>query len=379
MKLLHLADLHLGKRVNGFSMIEDQTYILSQITALIDQEHPQAVLIAGDIYDRSVPSEEAVNLFDHFLVQLATRHLEVFLISGNHDSAERIAFGNQLMERSGIHVSPVYNGTVTPVTLTDEYGPVQFYLLPFLKPGHVRQVEPEEKIETYTDAMRTVIARLQLDPRQRNVAIAHQFVDGGGPSGSEESSGGGVELRTDQGFQDFDYVALGHLHASQQVGRESVRYAGSPLKYSMSECTQVKSVTFAELGSKGQIDIRAIPLRAKRDMRRLEGSFAEVLQLAREDSVNREDYYEIVLTDEEDVFNAMTRLRTWFPNLMSLRYDNTRTRTASRIEGAADLQGKSQLELFEELYQAQNGQEMSAEQKKLVENLITEIWEGEPE
>lgn len=372
MRLLHLADLHLGKRVNGFSMLDDQKYILSQILTIIDTYTPQAVVIAGDVYDRTIPPEEAVSLFDHFLVQLSKRKLDVFLISGNHDSAERVAFGNQLMEASGIHVSPVYQGEVQPIVLTDAAGEVAFYLIPFLKPVHVRPFFPDATIEDYTDAMRTVVDSLKLDTNRRNVAVVHQFVTGAALSGSEELAIGGLDAVDASVFSPFDYVALGHLHGAQRAGGDGIRYAGSPLKYSISERNQNKSVTLVDLADKGTVNVQLIPLQPKRDVCQFCGTFEDLM--ARQAIC--EDYCEIILTDEQDVPNAMNRLRALYPNLMHMAYDNTRTRSQTSVLGARAPLAQP-IDLFEELYEAQNGQSMNDEQRAYMRELIAEIWEGE--
>ena len=257
MKLIHLSDLHLGKRVNEFSMLEDQAFILQEILRIIDEEQPQAVLLAGDIYDKSVPSGEAVQLFDGFLWELSSRKLQVFVISGNHDSPERLSFGGRLMEGSGIHLSPVYSGKVEPVVLEDAYGPVNVYLLPFLKPAHVRRYFPEEESGTYTEALGKAVEALEIHKEQRNVLVTHQFVTGASRSDSEEISVGGSDNVDASVFDDFDYVALGHIHGPQNIGSPRIRYCGTPLKYSFSEVGQQKSVTVAELTEKGALEDRA--------------------------------------------------------------------------------------------------------------------------
>lgn len=372
MKLLHLADLHLGKRVNGFSMLDDQSYILSEILALIDTHAPQAVMIAGDVYDRAVPSEEAVGLFDRFLVELSARGLTVFVISGNHDSAERIAFGGRLMEAQGVHVAPVYRGTVEPIVLEDALGEVAFYLLPFLKPAQVRPFFPDCEITSETAAMHAVVEALPIDPARRNIAIAHQFVTGASLSGSEELAVGGLDAVEASVFAPFDYVALGHLHGAQRVGSERVRYAGSPLKYAVAESGQHKSVTLVTLGDKGALDIELLPLHPKRDVMRFRGDFDTMM--ARRETC--EDYCEVILTDEEDVPGALSRLRTRYPYLMQMGYDNTRTRSQSVTLDAAAPQADP-AGLFGALYEAQNGQPMSEMQKAYLDALIAEIWEEE--
>ena len=373
MKLIHLSDLHLGKRVNDISMLEDQKYILEQILTVIDAESPAAVLIAGDVYDRSVPSAEAVELLDEFLSGLAQRKLQVFLISGNHDSPERLAFGSRLMTASGIHISPVYDGTVTPIRLTDARGPVDFWLLPFLKPAQVRRFYPEETVETYTDACRVAIENMNRDPNARNVLLVHQFVTGAATCDSEEISVGGSDNVDACVFDGFDYVALGHIHGPQNIAENRIRYCGTPLKYSFSECHHRKSITVVELDE--TVTIRTVPLTPLRDLRELRGTYAQLTAPENYRGTPTEDYLHIILTDEEDVPEAVGRLRAVYPNLMKLTYDNTRTRTTGCPETAADIRRKSPLELFGELYEAQNNQPMSHTQTAFVQSLIESIWE----
>lgn len=372
MKLLHLSDLHIGKRVNEVSMIEDQEYILTQIIHIIDEEKPDAVLIAGDVYDKSVPSAEAVTLFDDFLCRLAKRNLQVLIISGNHDSPERLAFGNRLMEGAGIHLSPVYCGKVEPITLSDAHGDVRFWMLPFIKPANVKRYFPDEAIESYTDACRVAVEKMGMDTAERNVLLTHQFVTGAATCESEEISVGGTDNVDASVFADFDYVALGHIHGPQNIGSNRIRYCGTPLKYSFSEVDHYKSVTVVELGAKGELELHTLPLTPKHDMRQIRGTFAELLDKTRA----TDDYLHILLTDEEDVSEAMGRLRVIYPNIMKLSYDNTRTRTSHIIDGGADVQRKTPLELFGELYELQNNQPMSQEQKVFMEELIETIWEG---
>ena len=376
MKLIHLSDLHLGKRVSEFSMLEDQRYILEEILRIIDGERPDAVLIAGDIYDKPVPPAEAVGLFDDFLVRLARRETQVFIISGNHDSPERIAFGARLMDRSGIHLSPVYDGHVEPVALEDEHGTVNIYMLPFLKPAHVRRFFPEEEIDSYTDALRTAVRAMEIDPAARNVLVTHQFVTGAARCDSEDISVGGTDNVDVTAFDGFDYVALGHIHNPQQVVRETVRYCGTPLKYSFSEAGHEKSVTVAELGEKGDISIRTAPLIPLRDMKELRGSYEYLTRRSfYENTTWREDYTHITLTDEEDIPDAVGKLRVIYRNLMKLDYDNRRTRSGGEILGSGQVEKKSPLELFSELYEKQNNQPMTEEQRAFAAGLIGTIWE----
>lgn len=375
MKIIHMSDLHIGKRVNEVSMIEDQEYILNQIMEAIDAEQPEAVLISGDVYDKSVPSAEAVTLLDNFLCCLAERELEVFVISGNHDSAERLAFGGRLMEGKGIHLSPVYDGSIVPITLNDEHGVVNFWLLPFIKPIHVKRFYPDAGIESYTDACRVAVENMGIDPTQRNVLLTHQFVTGSATCDSEEISVGGTDNVDAAVFDIFDYVALGHIHGPQNIGSEKIRYCGTPLKYSFSEARHQKSVTVVELGEKGNFLLHTVPLVPMHDMREIKGSYDEVTAKSFYEGTAVEDYLHITLTDEEDVPEAMARLRIIYPNLMKLTYDNTRTRSNGIIEDAVDVQKKSPLQLFGELYEQQNNQPMSEIQTNYMRELIESIRE----
>lgn len=299
MKWIHLSDLHLGKRVNGFSMVEDQAYILKEILEIVRREEPQGVLIAGDVYDKTVPSAEAVGMLDDFLVSLSRLGPQVFLISGNHDSPERLAFGGRLMEQSGVHLAPVYDGNLCRFTLQDAHGPVDVFLLPFLKPVHVRRFFPEETIESYTDALRVAIDHLGVEEGRRNVLVTHQFVTGAARCESEELSVGGSDNVDASVFAPFDYVALGHIHGPQQVGKPTIRYCGTPLKYSFSEANHEKSVTVVEMEEKGNVSIRTIPLTPLRDLREIRGSYEEVtLRDFYKGKDFREDYLHIILTDE---------------------------------------------------------------------------------
>lgn len=376
MKFLHLADLHLGKRVNGFSMLEDQAHILRQILAILDDERPDGVLIAGDVYDKSVPSVEAVELLDGFLTELRARGIPVLLISGNHDSPERLAFGGRVMDSCGIHISPVYDGALAPVTLHDEFGPVHVWLLPFVKPAHVRRWFPDADIESYTDAVTEAVAHMDIDTAARNVLVTHQFVTGGARSGSEELSVGGTDNVDSGVFAPFDYVALGHLHGAQHIGRETIRYAGSPLKYSFSEARQHKSVTVVTLGEKGDVQVRTVALTPLRELREIRGSYDELTARSfYEHTTYRSDYLHLILTDEQDVFDAMSRLRTIYPYLMTLDYDNARTRAAGGMSVPAETERRTPPELFEALYQRQNHRPMSEVQRAYIAQLMEQIME----
>ena len=378
MKLMHLSDLHLGKRLNEFSLLEDQCFILQQLVELVRSEQPDCVLLAGDIYDKPVPPAEAVTLFDDFLNKLA-QLTTVCVTSGNHDSAERLAFGAQLMREGGVHFCGLYTGEPQCVTLQDAYGSVHIYLLPFLKPAHVRHCLPPteaEQVTTYHEALRCAVERMHINAAERNVLVAHQFVTGAQMAGSEAVNVGGVDNIGAEVFAAFDYTALGHIHRAQNVGSERVRYSGTPLKYSFAEWQQEKSVTLVELGEKGSVSVTALPLAPLRDLRKLRGSYEELMSREFYDELPKDsdgllrDFYHLTLTDEEDVPDAVQKLRSVYKNLLQLEYDNKRTRTDNAIEGAERVVEKSPLELMEEFYQLQNNQALSEKQRAYLQDLL---------
>ena len=375
MKFVHLSDLHIGKRVNEFSMLEDQEYIFTEIINIIDSENVDCVIIAGDVYDKSVPSAEAVQLFDDFLCRLAGRKLQVFVISGNHDSAERIAFGSRLMNMSGIHMSPVYSGHVEPFEMQDEYGRMNIYMLPFIKPANVRIFENQKEILTYTDALRAAVEEMNIETSVRNIIVTHQFVTGAVRSDSEEISVGGTDNVDAVVFEGFDYTALGHIHRPQNITSEKIRYCGTPLKYSFSEASDIKSVTVVELKEKNNLNIRTIPLVPKYDMREIKGTYVELTLKSTYENINCNDYFHITLTDEENIPDAIGKLQVIYPKIMKLDYDNKRTREAQHFDEVCESESKSPIELFTEFYQKQNNQPMSQEQLKFSEQLIEKIWE----
>lgn len=379
MRFIHLSDLHIGKRVNGFPMLEDQRYILEQILEKTKESAADAVIIAGDIYDKPVPSAEAVDLFDDFLVGLTKLGVMVFLISGNHDSAERISYAGRLLRESQVYISPRFDGTIHPIQVSDDYGIVNVYLIPYIHPSLVRNAWPEEKIGSYDDAMRVLLEKSGVDPNARNLAVVHQFVTAGGQSpeetDSEEKHVGGLDNVDASAFDAFDYVALGHLHGPQRIGRDTIRYAGSPLKYSFSEEKQNKSITLAELKEKGKVTYDLLPLEARRDLRTVRGTFEEVTSPEFTARRKEDDYYRVILTDENDVPNALSRLRRrFYENLMILEYDNARTSSDVRIEAEEGEEEKEPIEVLGDLYQMQNGREMSLLQKETAEKLIRRIW-----
>ncbi len=375
MKFAHIADLHIGKRIHDFSMLEDQEYILNQMLDIFEQQKVEGVFIAGDVYDKTIPSAEAVQLFNDFLTGLSRRNLAVYMISGNHDSAERLSFGAELFENSHIYISQVYDGKLKKVSVRDKYGPLNIYLLPFLKPATVRYVLGKENINTYEEAVTAALENCNIDCSDRNILVAHQFVTGAGRSDSEEIIVGGIDNIDGKVFGKFDYVALGHIHRAQKIGRETLRYSGTPLKYSFSETDHKKSVTIVEFLEKGNIQISMVPLIPKRDMRKLKGSYMELTAKESYTDENRRDYLQITLTDEDDIPEALQKLRTIYPNLMYLEYDNKRTRENREIQAVTIQEKKSELELFEEFYELLNNEPMKEEQTVFLKKLIEELKE----
>lgn len=378
MKFLHIADLHLGKRCNELSLIDDQKYILGKIIEIAEEHKPDGVLIAGDVYDKSVPSAEAVELFDWFLNGLTALGTQVFVISGNHDSPERLAFGSKFMCAGGVHIAPVYGGKINFVTLTDGYGKVNVFLLPFIKPATVRRFFEGEEINSYNSAVKSALKGIALDEKERNILVAHQFVTGSQSSGSEELIVGDIGNVDADIFGGFDYVALGHVHGAQNIG-SNLRYSGTPLKYSLSEARLNKSVTVVELKEKGKVDICELPLKPLRETVEIKGSYEEITKLDYyRGTTLQNDLVHIVLTDEDEVPDALGKLRIIYKNVMSLRYDNRRTQAQERLQLDEGISARSPFELFSALYTAQNNAEMCEEQKNLVRKLIAKVW-GEEE
>lgn len=375
MKIMHLSDLHIGKKVNEYSMLQDQIYILKEILRIIDNEKVETVIIAGDVYDRSLPPNEALELFDEFLYQLSSRNVNVFVISGNHDSPERISYGGRMMTENKIFLSPVYDGNVKPITSNDDYGEVNFYLLPFVRPADIRRYFPDENIENYTDAVKVAIDNMNVDFSERNILVTHQFVTGAELSESEDIIVGGTDNVSGEVFDGFDYVALGHIHREQTVGKDNIRYCGTPLKYSFSEAKNIKSVTILDFNDKGNIEYSKIPLTPFRDMREIRGTYYELTLKSSYESTNTEDYLHITLTDEEDIPDAIGKLRSIYPNIMKLDYDNLRTRGSGTVDAIENIESKSPFELFADLFKQQNNQDMSEEQEEIMRNLIDKIWE----
>ncbi len=377
MKLLHISDLHIGKRVGEFNMLEDQRHVLAQILDIAEAEQPSGILIAGDVYDKSVPSGEAVELLDDFLTGFVSRRFPVFMIIGNHDSSERLNFASRILEKNRLHIVGTFDGSLRKATLEDEFGPLNIYLLPYIKPALVRPYF-EGPLESYDAALHAVTAAARVDLRERNVLIAHQFVTSGGQqpqrSESETIAVGGLDNVDASAFADFDYVALGHLHGPQSIGRNTIRYAGSPLKYSFSEARQHKSVTLLEFGAKGELEIRLIPLDPLRDMREIKGPLDQLLRIGSQERFGSLDYIHATLTDEDEILDAVGQLRQVYPNLMHLDFENSRTRDNGSVRNAAsgDVARKSPLELFSEFYQNQNNSEMTPEQIRIMGDIFEE-------
>ena len=396
MKLIHLSDLHLGKKVNEFSMINDQEYIIKEILEIIKEQQPDGVIVAGDVFDRNVPSEDAIKLWDEFLISLSNQGIPVFAISGNHDSAVRFAEHSALMESNGIYFSPKFEGEVKVCKLQDDYGELNIYLMPFVKPADVRRFYPDVEINDYTDAVKAIIDGLDIDTEARNVLVAHQFVTGAVRCESEEITVGGLDNVDASVFDVFDYVALGHIHGKQKIERDTVRYCGTPLKYSFSEKDHVKCVSVVDIKSKENdsknndskgsaskkniakcdIDINEVALTPMHDMREIKGSYEELVLKDNYEGTATDDYIHAVLTDEDDIMDAINKLRVIYPNIMKLSYDNTRTRTKQDIEDAGSVEEKSPLELFAEFFEKQNNQPMSQEQEEFITEQIESIWKN---
>lgn len=382
MRFMHLADLHIGKRVNGYPMLEDQKYVLQQVLQVASEQSLDGVILAGDIYDKTVPAGEAVQVLDWFLTELSQLELPVYMVSGNHDSGERLSFGAKLMEKSGVHVESIYDGTLTPIVLEDSYGPLYLYMLPFVKPVHVRKAleskidgeSLDDEVLTYDDAVARVLQEAKIDENARNLLVAHQLVTGASRCDSEDVSVGGIDNISATLFEDFDYVALGHIHGPQSMTRDTIRYAGTLLKYSFSECNHKKSITIVELKEKGNVEIETIPVKPMRDLRVVKGEYNTLMSPEFYKESNREDYIKVILTDREDVPEAMGKLSTVYPRIMALEYENRNGRGTAHLDGADVVEQKQPMEYFKEFYEGKNGVEMTPYQEKIVADLMREVW-----
>lgn len=375
MKVAHLSDLHLGIHLNGYNLIEDQKYILDQILEKLVEEKTEVLIIAGDVYDNSVPASEPITLFDDFLYKLKQNDIKTLIISGNHDSNERLSFGNRLLDDSGIYISPIFDGTVKKVVLSDEYGNINFYLMPFIKPITVKPFYPDSEIKTYNDAVKVVLDNISLNKEERNILVAHQFVTGAATSESETFSVGGLDNISLDLFDDFDYVALGHIHKPQYMGNgKKVRYCGTPLKYSFSEYDQQKSITFIDVKSKGEMDFTYSDLKPLHEMVRIKGSYDELKNKSYYDKLDLEDYYEITLTDETDVYGAADCLSNIYKNYMTIKYDRKTANIIGNDEMTKDdIKDKKPIELLKEFYKFMNNKELSEEQLNICNDIFDSL------
>lgn len=377
MKFLHLGDLHIGKLLGEFNLIEEQRFILGQILDIAESRSVDAVLIAGDVYDKSIPSEEAVSLFNDFICRLAERKLKTFVISGNHDSDERLNFGSSLFEANDVYIAAKYDGTLYRQELQDVYGKINVYLLPFVKASQVKHFFPEAEIDSYEKAIRVILEQAKINKNERNILVAHQFVAGNGeepvPGGSESMAVLNVGLVEKIGtdcFADFDYVALGHIHSPQKVGREEIRYAGSPLKYSLSEVNSEKSVAIITAGKKKDISIELVKLKPRRDLRHLKGKMAQLLD--KKNITSPDDFIYVTLTDDEPVNDAMGIFRQYYPNTLKMDYDNAHTREIERMDLSQITEEKTFSELISDFYQLMYGCDISEDEMKIMDEAARE-------
>ena len=372
VKFLHIADLHLGKRLNGVSFLEDQIFLLNQISALAEAEHADAVVIAGDVYQKASPQSEAMAAFDAFVTRLAAAGIRVLVISGNHDSAQRISYFSALVRNAGVYVSEEFTGTVQTVALSDAFGEVRFGLLPFLKPIQARRFYPDEKIETYEDAVRAVLRHSPVDPAARNVLVCHQFVTGAETCDSEETAVGGLDCVDASAFDDYDYVALGHIHGPQRLKRDTLRYAGSLMKYSFSEVNHRKSVTVVEMLEKGDVRLHTVPLTALHDMRTVEGMLSDVMAMS-----YSEDYVWVTIHDELPPPDARVTISTVFPNMLKFSVVNSKTKMDIDVLAREQMESKSVPELFSDFYRLQNNDVAPSERHIEMLTAILKELEGE--
>ncbi|MFR1776587.1 MAG: exonuclease SbcCD subunit D [Clostridia bacterium] len=380
MKILHLADLHFGKILQEQSLIEDQEYILKEIINIIKEKEIKALLISGDIYDRSVPPTEAVNLLDNFLkILIKDLKIKVFIISGNHDSKDRLGFGNKIFEDEGLYIESKYNGRLKKVRLEDEYGPLNIYMLPFIKPVEVKKFFEDDLENNYDLAINKIIEKEEIDESERNIIMVHQFVTAGNVkperTESEVLSLGGIENVDVSNFKSFDYVAIGHVHRPQKIGRDTARYAGTILKYSFSEINHNKSIPIIDIKEKGNITINLLPLKPLRDMREIKGPIEELIKEENYKEGNLEDYIKAIITNEEPVYDAIGKIKKIYPNTLKLEIQNSKTINKNEEQNInlEELKKKSELELFSDFYKLQNNLDLNEEQKEIVKNIISEV------
>lgn len=377
MRFLHLGDLHLGKTLSDFDLIEDQKYILDQILHIAEKESVDGVLIAGDVYDKSIPSVAATRLLDYFLIELFQKGMKVFMVSGNHDSDGRLNYGSTLFESNQIFISSVFDGTLHKQSLASGGTEIDIYMLPFVKASQVRHFFPDEEIESYEDAVRIILNNTCINKKNKNILVAHQFVAGGGEdpalAGSEgigTQSVGLVEKIGYDCFDDFDYVALGHIHSPQRVGRDEIRYAGSPLKYSFSEVNNEKSVPLITVSAGEKIKIELVPLKPMRDMRHIKGTLKELLD--KKNVKAPEDFIYVTLTDEDMINDAMGIFQQVYPNTVRIDYDNSHTREIEQVDISRITENKSFSELIEDFYRLMYGCGISKEEMDVMREAARE-------
>ena len=380
MKILHLADLHFGKILQEQSLIEDQEYILKEIINIIKEKEIKALLISGEIYDRSVPPTEAVNLLDNFLkILIKDLKIKVFIISGNHDSKDRLGFGNKIFEDEGLYIESKYNGRLKKVRLEDEYGPLNIYMLPFIKPVEVKKFFEDDLENNYDLAINKIIEKEEIDKSERNIIMVHQFVTAGNVkperTESEVLSLGGIENVDVSNFKSFDYVAIGHVHRPQKIGRDTARYAGTILKYSFSEINHNKSIPIIDIKEKGNITINLLPLKPLRDMREIKGPIEELIKEENYKEGNLEDYIKAIITNEEPVYDAIGKIKKIYPNTLKLEIQNSKTINSNTEQNInlEEVKKKSELELFSDFYKLQNNLDLNEKQKEIVKNIISEV------
>ena len=379
MKFLHTSDLHIGKRLHEKSLFEDQEYILKQIVEIAKAQRVDAVLISGDVYDKSIPQAESTILFDNFVTDLASLKIKVFMISGNHDSAQRLDFMSSLLKSQNVFFCGSFKGKLECIELSDEFGKINVYMLPFIKPSNVRVYAKDQEIKDYEDAVQYVINEANIDESERNIILSHQFITGSTTDGSEEIIVGGLDNISSNVYSQFDYVALGHIHRSQSVGCDVIRYSGTPLKYSFSEVAHKKSVTIVELLAKGNVNISVEELTPLSDMRCLKGSYEEIMKLENYQGTKLDDFIKVTLTNENDITDAILKIRTVYPNILVLEYDNKRTRAVSDFSAIATDKIESPLEMFENLYKTQFDDDLNDKQVEIMNGLIEQIWRGNDE
>ncbi len=377
MRLLHLADLHLGRSLAEFSLQDLQQEFLNEILKTVSQRNIDAVLIAGDVYDRSLPPVYAVRMLNDFLCALSEMHVPVLIVSGNHDSAERLSFLSGVLNTSGIYIAGEYDMDAPPVILSDEFGKIHFYLLPFFRPGAVRAQAKDEAIATYNDAVKYAVEKMGVQTNERNVLISHHFVTSAGhapvQSDSEIMFIGGLEMVDSACFDAFDYVALGHLHQVQKVGRDAVRYAGSPIKYSLSEVEGKKSFVIIEMGEKGDVNIELVPICLSQDMRLVRGTLEEIMKRPADGADN--DFLAVVLTDVEPVYDAMQTLRTRYPYVISVRRE--RDMIAANVDSISvgQVRELDPFTLFERFYESRTTLELTENEKADIRQALDEAAE----